>query len=366
MSSPVDTKNRHELEHFDLYTEGDVLYEAMLKSIESAQHHILLESYIFADDEIGSRFAEKLIERARAGVIVRMHIDAAGSLFWASRGLVKHLQSNGVAVRWCHRWSWRNPWRYNRRNHRKLLVIDKRYAYVGGYNIHRENSRAVYGGQRWRDTHVGFSGVLAEEAMHLFGRFWIGKRRPQLLHYLGSESMLLSNFSRGGRRFLNGTFADMLSHAKQHIYLTTPYFVPDRRTQRLLGDAAQRGVEVNLLVPRKSDVRIAQWAANAAYEPLLEKGVKIFEYLPRLLHAKSTVVDGSYASVGTANLDYRSFFLNYEIVLFTRNLALSRKLQEQFVKDIGESEQIHLERWKYRFWGTKILELVGWWARRWL
>jgi cardiolipin synthase A/B len=351
-------------EHFELFTEGDLLYEAMLASISTAQHQILLESYIFADDEIGRRFAAALIERAQRGIIVRVHLDAAGSLFWASHQLINRLRRNGVTVRWFHRWSWRHPWRYNRRNHRKLLVVDGTCAYVGGFNIHRENSHAVYGDARWRDTHVSFSGALAAQAMDLFSRFWIGRKRPPVLHPPESGSILLSNFSRGGRRYLNGSFADMVSHARQTIYLTTPYFVPNRRTQRLLCEAAQRGVDVRLLVPRKNDIPLAQWAAHAAYEPLLDSGVRIFEYLPRLLHSKTTVVDGAHATVGTSNIDYRSFFLNYELNLFTHESVLCGRLWSVFLEDLQQAEEVLAEHWKTRFWGRRALELAGWLARR--
>ncbi|HFD81571.1 MAG TPA: cardiolipin synthase B [Gammaproteobacteria bacterium] len=338
----------------------------MIASIAGARHQVLLESYIFADDEIGNRFAEALAERARAGVIVRMHLDAAGSLFWASHRLIRKLEDHGVLVRWFHRWDWRHPWRYNRRNHRKLLVVDGHLAYVGGYNIHRENSLSVYGPKRWRDTHVAFSGTLASDARELFGRFWIGRRRPPRLHPTPQGSILVSNFSRGGRRYLNGSFASLFSNARDRIYVTTPYFVPDRRTQRLLSGAARRGVDVRVLVPRKHDVRLAQWAAHAAYDNLLQNGVRIFEYLPRLLHAKTAVVDGRHATVGTANIDYRSFFLNYELNLFTRHAGLCRRLERTFLADLEEAEEVFAEQWKRRFPGRRALELIGWMARRWL
>ena len=123
-------------------------------------------------------------------------------------------------------------------------------------------------------------------------------------------------------------------------------------------------MDVRLLVPRVNDVRIAQWAAQAAYEVLLENGVRIFEYLPRLLHSKNTVVDGNYATVGTSNIDYRSFFLNYELNLFTRNSPLCDQLRTVFLEDLQKSEEVHMEQWKNRFWGRRALELVGWMARR--
>ena len=343
---------------FQLFTEGDTLYADMLASIAGAQEHVLLESYIFADDEIGRLFADSLMERARQGIIVRLHLDAAGSLFWHSHRLSTELRNSGIQLRWFHRWDWRHPWRYNRRNHRKLLVVDGHCAYVGGFNIHRENSRTIFGEQRWRDTHIKLPGPLAREAMQLFGRFWMGRKRPALLHSPETGDLLLSNYTRGGRRYLNGNISSMLSHARHSIYITTPYFVPERRVQRLLADAAHRGVDVRLLVPKKSDVRLAQWAARAAYDGLLASGIKIYEYLPRLLHAKSMVVDGNYATVGTANMDYRSFFLNYELNLFTRNKNLCDQLQQVFLEDLSNSEEIGFERWSKRPWMERSLELV--------
>jgi cardiolipin synthase len=355
-----------ETDSFELFTDGDTLYDDMLASIVSARDHVLLESYIFADDEIGRRFAAALAAATSRGVVVRLHLDAAGSLFWHSRRLTKQLRRAGVQLRWFHRWDWRHPWRYNRRNHRKLLVIDAHCAYVGGFNIHRENSRRLYGEHCWRDTHVKLVGPLAGEAMQLFGQFWIGRKRRAVTRSLGAGDLLLSNYTRGARRLLNGSFSSMLTHAKSTIFITTPYFVPQLRIRRQIVDAAARGVDVRLLVPFKSDVRLAQWAARAVYAALLARGVRIYEYQPRLLHAKSMVVDSSYATVGTANIDYRSFFLNYELNLFSRNPRLCHDLQNVFLADLAHSKEIHAERWSKRPWIDKLAELIGWMARRWL
>lgn len=348
-----------------LFTEGDTLYDAMLADIATARNTIKLESYIFADDEIGQRFARALSKRSASGVRIQLHLDAAGSLFWHSRRLERELKKNGVEVRWFHRWSWRNPLRYNRRNHRKLLVIDDSTAYVGGFNIHRENSYAIYGKKRWRDTHVQFFGGLAVQAGQMFDRFWKGNRRwlqPQPIN----QNLLVPNYSLRGRFFLNRMFSDLISGAHRSIFITTPYFVPDQRSQRLLTSAAQRGVDVRLLVPNKSDNRVAQWAAHAAYDALLRHRVRIFEYKPRMLHAKTAIVDGKRATVGTANFDYRSLFLNYELNLFTPDSILCQKLHEQFKKDLMEAEEIHLKQWNRRLWISRLFEFIGWIARRWL
>lgn len=352
-------------ESFVLFTEGDVLYKEMLSSIASAQSSIRLESFIFADDEIGWCFAKALAERLQAGVEVSLLIDAAGSLFWSSRSLERYLREHGARVRWFHRWNWRAPMRYNRRDHRKLLVVDEEQFFLGGFNIHRKNSRAIFGEKRWRDTHVSMSGDLAREAAHLFDDFWRGKR-DWLLKETTGVSALVPNHTRACRQTLHCLYMDSFRMAAASVYLTTPYFVPDYRTQRELMAAARHGVDVRLLVPRKSDVWLARWAAQAAYANLLKAGVRIYEYLPRMLHAKTAVVDGKWATLGTANLDYRSFFVNYELNLVTRDIDICGALNAQFINDISEAEEICPSMWAKRPWGQHVTETVGWLARRWL
>ena len=348
-----------------IFTEGDVLYAHMLEQIGAARYSIKLESYIFADDEIGRRFATALGERARVGIQVQVHIDAAGSLFWASHRLARTMKADGIHLRWFHRWSWRAIWRYNRRNHRKLLVVDGHVGFLGGFNIHRENSRAVYGEARWRDTHVEIHGRLANNLQTLFDAFWQGRRRiSPILRSL--RGILITNHSRRGRRHLRNLYASRFASARGRIWLSTPYFVPDRRTQREIMQAAYRGLDVRVLVPHKSDVRIVQWAAHAAYTDLLTAGVKIYAYKPRVLHAKTVVIDGKWSSVGTANIDYRSFFLNYEINLASNNAELAVALESQFLEDLVVSDQIHLEHWVRRGWHARVLEFIAWLARRWL
>jgi cardiolipin synthase len=353
-------------DEFLLFTEGDDLYEDMLAAIAASHRSVRLESYIFADDEIGWRFAEVLVETALRGVKVWLHLDAAGSLFWGSRRFFRRLSAAGVKVRWFHRWSWRDPMRYNRRLHHKLMVVDGTLAYVGGFNIHRESSRRIVGEKRWRDTHVAIRGPLAVVAAELFDAFWRRRLNVNLPEEGATTSMLVQNRSRAQRRDLRTIYADAFAAAGKSVFLTTPYFVPDRQTRELLTEAAQRGVDVRLLVPAKSDVPIAQWAARAAYTGLLGGGVRIYEYIPRMLHAKTVVIDGTWGTIGTANLDYRSFFLNQELTLVTRDIMLCTDLETQFRHDLEQTEEILAINWPLRRWPERMLEMVGWLARRWL
>lgn len=349
-----------------LFVEGDDLYDAMLASIRSAKSRVDLETYIYAADEVGWRLGEALAARARAGVRARLLVDAAGSLLSFSRALEKHLSGHGVLVRRFHRWSWRRPLRFYRRNHRKLLVVDGGEAFVGGFNIHRQSSRVVYGSDRWRDTHVLMRGPLAVQAGGLFDAFWEGDHSGSAHAASGTGDALVPNHSRICRHQVHCLYRRLLRGAERHLYLTTPYFVPDHRTQNELAEAACRGVDVRLLLPGKSDVPITQWAARAAYSKLLAGGVRVFEYQPRILHAKTAVIDGAVATVGTANLDYRSLFVNYELNLFSGNEALCEALEAQFLADLREAAEVTAPGWSRRPWTRLASESVGWSARRWL
>ncbi len=352
-------------EKFKFFNEGDDLYAAMLAAIDAAKASILLETYIFADDEIGRAFAASMIEAANRGIDVRLHIDAAGSLFWHSRDLAHRLEAGGVQIRWFHRWDWHQPWRYNRRNHRKILVIDREVVYLGGFNIHRENSAAIFGDQRWHDIHISTSGSMASQSAQLFEAFWRQKHRVCITPQSDGD-MLISNYGRNGRRAMRRLYQQGFRQARHTIMLVTPYFVPDHKTRQALMSAAERGVTVQLLLPRKSDVKITQWAAQASYERLLVAGVQIYEYLPRVLHAKMVLVDGQWAAVGTANIDYRSFFVNYELNLMTRDRALCQTLNQQFIHDLSQSERVCRHRWTRRPWLSRITESSAWLIRRWL
>ncbi len=349
----------------ELFTEGDALYAAMLDSIRGARRAVRLESYLFAADEIGWEFAYALVERARAGVRVRLHLDAVGAFGESSLALARILREQGAQVKWFHRWSWRRPLRYNRRNHRKLLVVDDRVAYIGGFNIHRESSRRVVGDARWRDTHAAVSGELVRDAAKLFDAFWRGHRRWTPAQRGGGAS-LVSNHTRVCRHRIRCLYSEAFAGARERIYLSTPYFVPDLLMQQRLMKAARRGVDVRLLVPSRSDVPLTRWAAHAFYAALIAAGVRVYEYLPRMLHAKTVAIDGRWAALGTANFDYRSFYLNYELVLAAADARVCGLLERQFLDDLTESLPVSAGRWARRRWQQRVLEGVGWAMRRWL
>jgi len=349
-----------------LFTEGDALFQSMLEAIARARRRAWLESYIFAGDEVGWRFARALAERAAAGVDVRLHIDALGSRGSMSKDMLRFLRERGALVKVFRPWNWRRPLAYNRRDHRKLLVVDEAVAYLGGFNIHRESARSIYGESRWRDTHLALSGALVGEAAGLFEAFWGGNWRWDPPARGDVHSRILPNHMEACDRRLRCLYADMFAEARESIYLTTPYFVPDLRTLGALLKAARSGVDVRILVPRHSDVALARWAGWAVYGTLLEAGARIFEYLPRMLHAKTAVVDTAYATVGTANTDHRSVFLNCELNLFSRDAGLCDQLRVQFLADLRESKEVLLREWRQPAPLRGCYAAIGWLARKWL
>jgi cardiolipin synthase len=242
--------------------------------------------------------------------------------------------------------------------------VDKRAAYVGGFNVSQLNSREANGEARWRDTHVRLTGPVVEEAASAYLAFAWGD-----LEWHGHDSRsvyLLTNHTRACRYRLRCVLREQLAEARKRIWLTTPYFVPDSAMQRELCAAARRGVDVRVLVAGKNDVRLVQWAARAAYALLLREGVRLFEYQPRTLHAKSLLVDDDWGTIGTANFDYRSFFINYELNLVARSKRLNAALTELFETDLRAAREVLEQPWASRPVLGRAAELVGWTVRRWL
>ena len=349
-----------------LFADGDSLYRDMLQGIDNATRSVHLESYIFANDTTGQRFIDHLCAKAQQGVEVRLHLDAIGSLGLLLSAQANRLKESGVELRWFNPPNHFYLPRLNRRNHRKLLVIDNHIAWLGGFNIQREYSREQVGDACWRDSHIRLEGPLANLAGLYFDKLWQRQRRWRPTS-TGNESFhLISNQNlrqtHRFRRLLNRR----IKRARNRVWLTTPYFTPDHRTRVALMKAAQRKVDVRLLVPMKSDQRLTQWAARAAYSRLLDAGVRIYEYCPSILHAKTAMIDASWATIGTANLDYRSFFVNYELNLVAQDTALCSTLAEHFTADLSVAREITKDGWRRRGRLRRLTEFIGWLARKWL
>lgn len=300
---------------------------------------------------------------ARAGVDVFVHVDGVGAIFNGTATVVRHLRQAGVRVRWFNRWHWNRPLAYNLRNHRKLLVVDEQLAYIGGFNLHREASRAASGATRWRDAHVRLEGMIGRQAARLFDASWLRQAWPEPPAWQG-DYRLVPNSTRACRRAMRCLYRDAVDLAHSHIHMATPYFVPDRAFRRGLVNAARRGVDVRILLPACSDHRLAHWLGRMMARPLARAGVHVLAYLPRMLHSKLMLVDGDWAMVGSANIDYRSFYINSELNLVTRDAELCRQLERIFMEDCAEAADVAFDDAGRGLLRT-VLGAIGWRMRRW-
>ena len=352
-----------------LFTEGDDLYDAMISAIEAAGRSIRLESFILAADEIGGRFARALSGRARAGVEVRFHFDSFGAATGYSWDLFREMIDAGIKLKWYHPWSWRHPSRYFQRNHRKLLVIDERELFLGGFNIRLENSIGLYGEGRKRDTHVSISGDLARHAAALFDQMWQDAEHPYA-DFATEEGtvfdpFLVPSFSCLGWKRIACLYAGLIERSAHRVYITTPYFCPGSIVDTAVRQAARRGVDVRLLVPRDSDPSFVGWLTRSGYSRMMAEGVHIYEYVaPRKLHAKTAVIDDEWCVIGSPNLDHLSLLVNHELVLIARDPGLGSALTEQFYRDLADASEVKPNAWAKRGWTERGLEAVGWTARK--
>ncbi|MFO1462786.1 MAG: phospholipase D-like domain-containing protein [bacterium] len=352
-------------EELRFYFEPQEYYAAMREAIASARHRVDLEMYIFASDAVGWAFAEQLARKAQAGVEVRVSYDSVGSQ-GTSDELWLLLEENGVRLREYNP-TFPLPRNLRRRNHRKVLVVDDRIGFLGGFNLMDVN---------WRDTGVSFEGPeLVAELRRQFELSWeheFSRLRGMARRKIGRRPWqdgglhLIPSFGLRRLSLIRQAYLTAIVRARERVDITAAYFVPDLGILRALRKAARRGREVRLLTAGLSDVRVAQWASRAVYGKLLRAGVRIFEYQPRILHAKSAVVDGRWFTVGTANLDHLSFFHNLELNLFGTDVDSSQRLSERFEADLRESAELRLEEWRRRSRWARLKEQFCYAFRAWM
>ncbi|MBX4211115.1 hypothetical protein KW783_04065 [Candidatus Parcubacteria bacterium] len=343
-------------------------WDAMFRACERAKFSIDCEEYILSNDRIGRSFCNILIKKSREGVKVRLLCDAAGSYSFYMSSLPEELRAAGIDVRFFNEIS---PWRINNffswffRDHRKILIVDSEVALTGGVGF-RDDMRY------WRDTHIEVTGRIVREMEHSFLELWnqaANKRFLSRLRRLRSYTKgfnFLTNSPFFRKRFLYQTFVDALRNARSYIFLTTPYFVPDARIIRVLRLAARRGVDVRILLPVSSDVVWVDRAAHAHFETLLKSGVRIFEYRKTFLHAKTAVIDDEWATVGSFNLDYLSFFYNYEANIVSTDSKFVDAVRNHFEIDCIDTTEIDEMAWKRRPFTAKIPEFFSRFFKRFL
>jgi cardiolipin synthase A/B len=358
-----------------LFTGGDETYDAIAKAIAGAQSQVHMEYYIFEPDAIGERLRDVMIERARAGVQVRVLVDALGSsnakpAFWRplieAGGQVRQFNPPKLLKL--------KPGKLNFRTHRKIVVIDGRHAFTGGINVSAGNSWFSSGGTAWRDTHLEFEGAPAQDLQVVFLEDWLyaGMDDPHARDFdetnlkdldwhieewfpeqpvaAGPWVQIIDSGPDEASPDIHRYYFTAIASARRRCWITTPYFVPDEPIVMALVTAAARGVDVRIILPAQGDSKLVTAAASTFANEVAAQGVQVFEYQGRMIHAKTMVVDDELAVVGTANLDNRSFRLNFEVIAAIYDRDVTAQLAAMFSEDLLKSQAIDPHRLEGRFW----------------
>lgn len=348
-------------------TNGEETFSHILQKLKQAKHHIHLEYYIVRDDQISNEIKDVLIERAKQGVEVRFLYDAVGS--WTlSNEYIKDLRDGGVEVAAFGPVSL--PFLTNQanfRNHRKIIVIDGHIGFVGGLNIGDEYLGRDKNFGFWRDTHLLAEGEAVRTLQLIFLQDWYYSTNKSFLtdEYLSPSLPIVHQ--HGGVQMIAGgpdneysviknIFFSMISSAKESVWIASPYFIPDEDIFQAIKVAALSGIDVRILVPKNPDKRIVWYASRSYFPDLLEVGVKIYEYKQGFMHSKIVIVDRELASIGTANMDMRSFHLNFEVNAFLYRTGSTNKLVNDYLGDIEDSQVLHGDSFRKRHFGNRIME----------
>ena len=355
-----------------LIVDGDECFDRILNELRSAGKSINLETFIFSSDEIGWKVARILAKKAEKGVEVNVIYDSLGSLT-TSPEIFLFLKNSGAEVleyRPISMSPWKKYWNFGQRDHRKILVIDGKKAFVGGVNIGSDYAGRSYNGGNWRDTHLLIEGPAARDVQFIFLENWYrngGDILDQDSHFPVIRSMddrivmILGSRSRKKKRPIKESYFSAIESAQEKIYITNAYFIPNAKLVRSLVRASQRGVDVRLLLPAKSDHPVVKYAGRYLYRKYLKHGIRVFEYVPSVLHAKTAVIDGIWSTVGSSNLDELSFRKNLEINAVVLDQKFGKELEMVFLADLEQSREITLNTWHRR---SLIIFIIEWFFHR--
>ena len=362
-----------------LHCDGAEAYPRMLEAIRRARRSVLLEMYLFAEDATGRIFADTLAECAKAGLDVRLLYDAVGSRM-TGNAFFGELRARGVKVAEFQPLArWLAGLAFGRRNHRKLLVVDGRVAFIGGLNISNEYASTADGGLGWRDTLIEIEGPCVLEQQKAFLDLWTRIRRkdPPLLGRSpapdpkssdanvpglasGSARVLAVSSQRLRDRWeIARHYRYAIEQARDSVWIASAYFLPSLRFTKSLRAARRRGVDVRLLVPGRTDFAPVLYGMQRLFTSHLLAGIRIFEWSGPMMHAKTMVVDGTWSTVGSYNIDRLSGFHNYELIAVVNDADFGRRMTAMFEKDFAGSREIMRKGWMNRGWGRRILERVS-------
>jgi cardiolipin synthase A/B len=352
----------------EVLTNGNCFYDGQLTAIGEAQQSINLEAYIFHRGDIGRRFVEALADRARAGVKVRVVIDYIGS-FSVFRTYFKELTEAGGRIEWYHSLRLDLLPLVNNRTHRELLIVDGRVGFIGGAGISDQWYKSTKRNPRWRDTVVRVEGPAVTSLQSVFAQNWLRVAGEILTSRecfsfppdQGNAAGLVVNSTPAeGSTRARILFQTLMASAKKKIYISTPYFLPDRSArQAILRAVTQDGVDVKILTPgTKSDHMLTRSSSRRLYGKLLKAGAQVYEYEPSMIHVKAMMIDDLWAVVGSTNFDHRSFEINDEVNLAILDKAVTSRLVDDFERDLEQSKRITYSEWrrKMRF---RLDEWIG-------
>jgi cardiolipin synthase A/B len=360
--------------HFDnkveILTNGAQFYPAMRDAILAAESSVNMEAYIFEKGEAATMLVEAMIDRARAGVEVRLTLDWVGSFMMLFGAPLRQLRDAGCHVQFYQALRWYRVHRLNNRTHRELLVVDGRVAFTGGAGVADQWLRPHGRRAAWRDTMArvegpivaALQGVFAENWLECWGEILTSPRHWPPLHSAGpTEAMLVKSSPSDRSTASRVVFQMLIEGGVSSIDIQTPYFLPDKALRRALIRAARRGVRVRVIVPGKySDQRLVRLASRRMYRELLQGGVRLYEYRPAMTHVKALMVDDAWAVIGTTNVDNRSFEHNDEVNIAVREADVTGRLRRDFEADLAACDEITLEEWGRRPALEKLVEPVCW------
>ena len=362
-----------------LLQDGPATYHAMLSAIQTARDHINMETYIFDDDEVGQHFAEALLAKQRQGVQVNLIRDSVGTR-GTPAAFFQRLADGGIRVLEFNPMNplvARKEWELNQRDHRKQLIVDGRIAFLGGINIssvysggssHKGMPARPAGIPAWRDTDLQLQGPVVAELQKMFLATWTAQKGEPL----SARNYFPKPVSAGRQvvraigsspdepySLIYATLLSAIGSAETTVHLTNAYFAPDPQLLATLEAAAARGVDVKLILPSQTDSWLVFHAGRGYYEQLLKAGVKIYERRDVILHSKTALVDGVWATVGSTNLDWRSFLHNYELNVVVLGDEFGQRVRAMFDKDLAASDIITLEQWQRRALHLRLKEIFA-------
>ncbi|MEZ4361236.1 MAG: phosphatidylserine/phosphatidylglycerophosphate/cardiolipin synthase family protein [Kofleriaceae bacterium] len=356
--------------------DGDQAFPAKLAAIHAAKRSVCLEIYIFEHDHIGQQFIDALCARAREGLQVRLLYDAVGS-FGLPIIELERMREDGVQLVEFHPIApWRRRFNLSRRDHRKILVVDDEIAFVGGLNLGKEYASIAQGGVGWHDMHCSLRGPIVADLARTFRRNWVTNGGADYPAPRRAEDQppgdgpswvrMIDNTLRKRRRAIRRAYVDVIHAAKAQVFIKNAYFLPGAEIRHAIARALARGVDVAVIVPGTSDVRLVEWAGLYAHRQLAKAGARILRWPGVMMHAKTAVIDGVWSTIGSYNLDSRSLRYNLEITVEILDRDVGGELARQFTADAQTCELFHESTWLAIPWWKRALAWCAYRLRRWL